>query len=378
MTSDAGRIMDDGTICRLDDDTFYVTTTSSGAGAIEEWFGWWLADLGPRRARHRRHAGALRRQPRRAAGARDPRRADRPRRVRRGLRLPRRASAHGSRASTRCCCGSASSARSATRSTSRPPTASTCGTRSSPAGARPFGLEPQRVLRLQKLHVIVGQDTDSESTPYGAAMPWIVKLDKEQDFIGRWALEHAARATRAGRRSSASRWPTATSRPRARSCRSRRPAGQVTSSRALAAARRGDRDGVGAGRAGRATARRSRSPTSGATYAATVDDVAVLRPRGGGAALVSLAFLSAGRAAGAVARSPMERQAARRRRALRGPRRLERRGGLRRRGGAPAATVGLADALAPRASSSCGRAAGRARRSAPRDRSRATRCVAAR
>ena len=43
MTSDAGRIMDDGTICRLDDDTFYVTTTSSGAGAIEEWFGWWLA-----------------------------------------------------------------------------------------------------------------------------------------------------------------------------------------------------------------------------------------------------------------------------------------------------------------------------------------------
>ena len=60
------------------------------------------------------------------------------------------------------------------------------------AGARPFGLEPQRILRLQKLHVIVGQDTDSESTPYGAAMPWIVKLDKEQDFIGRWALEHAA------------------------------------------------------------------------------------------------------------------------------------------------------------------------------------------
>ena len=60
------------------------------------------------------------------------------------------------------------------------------------AGARPFGLEPQRILRLQKQHIIVGQDTDSESTPYGAAMPWIVKLDKDQDFIGRWALEHAA------------------------------------------------------------------------------------------------------------------------------------------------------------------------------------------
>jgi sarcosine oxidase subunit alpha len=54
---------------------------------------------------------------------------------------------------------------------------------------RPFGLEPQRVLRLQKLHVIVGQDTDSESTPFNTGMAWIVKLDKEQDFIGRWALE---------------------------------------------------------------------------------------------------------------------------------------------------------------------------------------------
>ena len=44
ITSDAGRVLDDGTICRLDDDSFYVTTTSSGAGAIYDWFTWWLAD----------------------------------------------------------------------------------------------------------------------------------------------------------------------------------------------------------------------------------------------------------------------------------------------------------------------------------------------
>jgi glycine cleavage system aminomethyltransferase T len=42
------------------------------------------------------------------------------------------------------------------------------------------------------MHILIGQDTDSESTPFGAAMPWIVKLDKEQDFIGKWALERAA------------------------------------------------------------------------------------------------------------------------------------------------------------------------------------------
>src|SRR3954454_5308406 len=46
LTSDAGRIMDDGTVCRLDEDRFYVTTTSSGAGAVYEWFSWWLAGWG--------------------------------------------------------------------------------------------------------------------------------------------------------------------------------------------------------------------------------------------------------------------------------------------------------------------------------------------
>ena len=53
------------------------------------------------------------------------------------------------------------------------------------AGA-PHGIRPPRpgaiatLLRLQKQHIIVSQDTDSESTPYGAAMPWAVKLDKRR------------------------------------------------------------------------------------------------------------------------------------------------------------------------------------------------------
>ena len=56
------------------------------------------------------------------------------------------------------------------------------------AGAVPFGLEPQRVLRLEKAHVIVGQDTDSESNLLSAGMPWLLKLDKG-DFVGRYAAE---------------------------------------------------------------------------------------------------------------------------------------------------------------------------------------------
>ncbi len=51
----------------------------------------------------------------------------------------------------------------------------------------PFGLESQRILRLEKQHIIVGQDTDALSTPYGASLGWMVKLDK-QDFLGRAAL----------------------------------------------------------------------------------------------------------------------------------------------------------------------------------------------
>jgi sarcosine oxidase subunit alpha len=53
----------------------------------------------------------------------------------------------------------------------------------------PFGLEPQRILRLEKMHILVGQDTDSESNPLEAAMPWIVKLDKD-DFVGKWSMEY--------------------------------------------------------------------------------------------------------------------------------------------------------------------------------------------
>ncbi len=54
---------------------------------------------------------------------------------------------------------------------------------------RPFGLEPQRILRLEKGHVIVGQDTDSESNLHEAAMPWLVKNDKEFEFVGKWATQ---------------------------------------------------------------------------------------------------------------------------------------------------------------------------------------------
>jgi sarcosine oxidase subunit alpha len=63
------------------------------------------------------------------------------------------------------------------------------------AGAKfdiwPFGIEAQRLLRLEKRHVIVGVDSDALTNPFEAGMGWALKLDKE-DFIGRSALRRLA------------------------------------------------------------------------------------------------------------------------------------------------------------------------------------------
>ena len=57
-----------------------------------------------------------------------------------------------------------------------------------PFGIRPFGVEAQRMLRLDKKHVIAGVDTDALSNPFEADMAWVAKLDKD-NFIGKPALQ---------------------------------------------------------------------------------------------------------------------------------------------------------------------------------------------
>ena len=192
INTDAGRIVDDGTICRLDEETFYVTTTSSGAGAVEEWFSWWLTDWDLRVYMTDVTQGLA------AVNLAGPRVREIMAEVT-DLDCSNEAFAYldGKRAlvagvgclilrigfvgelgyEIHCPAAHGEHLWDALLEAG------------APFGIRPFGLEPQRVLRLQKMHILVGQDTDSESTPFAAAMPWIVKLDKEEDFIGRWALE---------------------------------------------------------------------------------------------------------------------------------------------------------------------------------------------
>src|SRR5262249_41912345 len=50
LCDDAGIMLDDGIVARLDADRFLVTTTTRGADAMEQWFTRWLA--GSRRCVH--------------------------------------------------------------------------------------------------------------------------------------------------------------------------------------------------------------------------------------------------------------------------------------------------------------------------------------
>ena len=189
LTTDGGRIFDDGTIGRLGDDLFYVTTTSTGADGVCEWFEWWnavwgydveivnvtgaLAALnvaGPdaRQALASLTDADVSNDAFKYLDVKEIVVADVP-------CLALRIGFVGELGYELHCAASVGEH---------------LWDAFAKLGAKPFGLEPQRVLRLEKAHVIVGQDTDSESNLLSAGMPWIVKDDKE-DFVGKWALSHA-------------------------------------------------------------------------------------------------------------------------------------------------------------------------------------------
>jgi sarcosine oxidase subunit alpha len=54
-------------------------------------------------------------------------------------------------------------------------------------GLMPFGVEAQRLLRLERGHLIVGQDTDGLTQPYEVGGSWAVKMEKPF-FVGQRSL----------------------------------------------------------------------------------------------------------------------------------------------------------------------------------------------
>jgi sarcosine oxidase subunit alpha len=187
LGTDAGRIMDDGTVARLADDTFYVTTTSTGADAVNEWFEWWNAVWGLD-VEIVNLTGALTAVNVAGPGSRE---------LLAGLTdldvsnegISYLDAVRGTVAGVPCLIlriGFVGELGYELHFSS--PYGEHMWDTILARGAKPFGLEPQRILRLEKQHILVGQDTDSESNAIEASMPWIVKLDKD-DFVGKWALE---------------------------------------------------------------------------------------------------------------------------------------------------------------------------------------------
>ena len=58
-----------------------------------------------------------------------------------------------------------------------------------PFNLKPFGVETQRILRLEKGHLIPGVDTDALTNPYAAGVGFAIKADKT-DFIGKAFLHN--------------------------------------------------------------------------------------------------------------------------------------------------------------------------------------------
>ncbi len=196
MCNDEGVILDDGVTAHVANEEWYMTTTSSGSGAIFEWLQWWLQsgwgqdvhavnvsevhaafNLAGPRAREvlagltdcdLANAAFPYMQAREATVAGVP------------CRLLRIGFTGELSYEIHCPAGYGRHVWESILEAGRA------------AGIRPFGVEAQRILRLEKAHLIVGQDTDGLTDPVAADMELAVKLDKP-DFLGQRAISRVKR-----------------------------------------------------------------------------------------------------------------------------------------------------------------------------------------
>ena len=194
MTSDNGVIMDDGTVTRLAEDRYFVTTTSGNADVIEEWFNWWNA--GAANCAHVVNVTAAYG----AVNVAGPKARETLSKLTdidlstRNFRYMR--SAQGEVAGVPCLLLRIGFVGETGWEVHFPAEYgeymwNAIMEAGREFGISPFGLEAQRILRLEKGHVIVGQDTDAISTPMDVGSDWAVRFDKP-DFIGRGGLAVAS------------------------------------------------------------------------------------------------------------------------------------------------------------------------------------------
>jgi sarcosine oxidase, subunit alpha len=190
LCDEAGIMLDDGTISRQQDHEFFITTTTGNLDFVEQWLEWWLAGAGWD-ARVNNLTSALAAVNLAGPKARDvlsaltdcdlsndafPYMACRNAEVASVPALLMRIGFVGETGwEIHYAAESGEHLWNALMDAGRA------------FGIRPFGVEAQRLLRLEKRHVIIGVDTDALTSPYEAGMGWVVKHEKN-DFIGKFAL----------------------------------------------------------------------------------------------------------------------------------------------------------------------------------------------
>jgi sarcosine oxidase subunit alpha len=191
MCTEEGIIFDDGVVGRLDDNSYYLTTTSGGVNAVYEWLLWWLTAWGLDAHLSDVTASYA------ALNLAGPRARDVLASLT-DLDLSNHAFPHMHMRQAQLANVPARLLRvgfvgemgyeihfPAEHGLYIWDVLMEAG---SQFGIKPFGVEAQRILRLEKRHIIIGQDTDALSDPFGAGLSWAVKLDKE-DFLGKPSLE---------------------------------------------------------------------------------------------------------------------------------------------------------------------------------------------
>jgi glycine cleavage system T protein len=190
LLNERGHVIDDGMICREADDRFVLTFTTGGAGNAEMWMRDWIETWGLNVLLLDRTMSLA------AINVTGPRAAELLARL--GLAEPPRflQHVHTELAGMPVHVMRLSFTGEASFELHHPVDRSAELWRSLLAegadlGIRPHGLQALFALRLEKGHVIIGMDTELDTTPRRLGMDWAVNMEKP-DFIGREALARTA------------------------------------------------------------------------------------------------------------------------------------------------------------------------------------------
>jgi glycine cleavage system T protein len=190
LLNERGHVIDDGMICREADDRFVLTFTTGGAGNAEMWMRDWMETWGLRVLLLDRTMSLA------AINVTGPRAAELLARL--GLAEPPRflQHLHTELAGMPVHVMRLSFTGEASFELHHPVDRSAelwrrLMAEGADLGIRPHGLQALFALRLEKGHVIIGMDTELDTTPRRLGMDWAVNMEKPY-FIGRDALARTA------------------------------------------------------------------------------------------------------------------------------------------------------------------------------------------